>query len=110
MRVLRRALALLTMLVLVTGSLAVPVVSTMGADMAMSVDDGSNSMPDCSDCGRETLPGSGCAALCVVLPADLASPIVVVWDLPEDAPTPSASLIRIGRMPMPELHPPQAIV
>jgi hypothetical protein len=66
-------------------------------------------MPDCSDCGRETLPGSACAALCVVLPADLASPIVVFWALPKDAPTPSASLIQIGRMPMPELHPPQAV-
>lgn len=110
MQVLRRVLAVLTVLVLVTGSLAVPVVSTMDGAMAAPADDSGKSMPDCSDCGRETLPGSACAALCVVLPADLASPIVVVWALPEDAPIPSVSLIRIGRMPMPELHPPQAVV
>ena len=110
MRVLRRALAFLTVLVLVTGSLAVPVMSTMDTAMAASADDSSNSMPDCSDCGRETLPGNACAAMCVVLPADLATAMIVVWAQPEAAPTPSVSLIRVGRMPMPELHPPQAVV
>ena len=111
MWLLRRGLVLLTVFALVAGSLTVSSLAVMDAGLmdqaVMHADGGKEPMPGCTDCGRDAVPSNACAMHCVLPPADLAATIVLPMP-PMAAPTASRFLIRAGRVPTPELHPPQA--
>jgi hypothetical protein len=111
MRLLRRTLVLLTVLTLMVGNLTVSMVSVMDVAMmgqaAMQADADENAMLGCTDCGRDAVPTSACVAQCFLLPAALAMGISLPAP-PAAVPTASLFQIRLGRVPVPELHPPQA--
>jgi hypothetical protein len=108
---LRRTFVVLTAFVLVTASLTVSVASTMEVASTiqadMSADTQSDTMPGCTDCGRDAVPANACALHCVLPPADIA-PTAALMALSTALPAAAPVTAFTGRVPAPDLHPPRA--
>jgi hypothetical protein len=111
MRLLRRILAMLTAFALVTASMTVSMASVMEAAGTtqgdMSADAQPDTMPGCTDCGRNALPANACALHCAIPPADIGA-TAALMPVPAALPTAAPVAGLTGRVPAPDPHPPRA--
>jgi hypothetical protein len=107
---LRRVLVILSAFALVTASLTVSMATVLEAggpmEAGMSADEQSDAMTGCTDCGRSAVPAGACALHCMIPPADLAATALPML-LPVAVPTAGSVPGFAGRVPAPDLHPPQ---